>query len=140
MSARERQRLSLEERIRARKSAVQDSNDKQKDLELKNLRYDIEMLQQKMIALKDDKAMSEIKVQEQELNIQEQFEIIQDYSTEIQDLQERNEKYSERIRELEEQIQKLEVNDGANQNNTESCPIKTDNADADKKPTEIMAE
>lgn len=44
-----------------------------------------------MISLKDDKAMSEIKVQEQELNIQEQFEIIQDYSTEIQDLQERNE-------------------------------------------------
>jgi hypothetical protein len=44
MTARERQRLSLEERIRARKSAVQDSNDKQKDLELKNLRYDIEML------------------------------------------------------------------------------------------------
>jgi hypothetical protein len=57
-----------------------------------------------MVALKDDKAMAEIKFQEQELNIQEQFEIIQDYSTEIEDLQERNDKYSLKIQELEEQI------------------------------------
>lgn len=44
ISAREKQRLSLEERIRARKSEVQDTNEKQKDLELKGLRYQIEML------------------------------------------------------------------------------------------------
>lgn len=64
LSARERQRLSLEERIRARKSEVQDSQEKQKDLELKSLRYDIEMLQQKMMALNDDKMIAEVKVQE----------------------------------------------------------------------------
>lgn len=45
LSAREKQRLSLEERIRARKSVVQDTNQKQKDLELKSMRYEIEMLQ-----------------------------------------------------------------------------------------------
>lgn len=71
LSARERHRLSLEERIRARKSEVQDTQEKQKDLELKSLRYDIEMLQQKMIALNDDKMIAEVKVKEQELNIQE---------------------------------------------------------------------
>ena len=35
---------SLEERIRARKTEVQDSKEKGKDLELKSLRYEIEML------------------------------------------------------------------------------------------------
>lgn len=45
LSAREKQRLSLEERIRARKSEVQDTNEKQKDLELKGLRYEMEMVQ-----------------------------------------------------------------------------------------------
>ena len=64
LSAREKQRLSLEERIRARKSEVQDSQEKQKDLELKSLKYDLEMLQQKMIALNDDKLIAEVKVQE----------------------------------------------------------------------------
>ena len=45
LSAREKQRLSLEERIRARKSEVQDSAQKQKDQELKSMRYEVEMLQ-----------------------------------------------------------------------------------------------
>ena len=62
ISARDKQRLSLEERIRARKSEVQDTNEKQKDLELKGLRYQIEMLQQKNMALNEDKIMAELKV------------------------------------------------------------------------------
>lgn len=78
LSAREKQRLSLEERIRARKSEVQDSQEKQKDLELKSLKYDLEMLQQKMIALNDDKLIAEVKVQEQERNMQEHLDLIQE--------------------------------------------------------------
>lgn len=58
MSTREKQRLSLEERIRARKTEVQDSQEKQKDLELKSLRYDLEMLQQKMKSINDDKLIA----------------------------------------------------------------------------------
>lgn len=45
------------------------------------------MLQQKMIALKDDKDMANIKVEKQEQIIQEQLEMIQEYSNEIKDLQ-----------------------------------------------------
>lgn len=62
LSAREKQRLSLEERIRARKSEVQDSNQKLKDQELKSLRYELEMLQQKIMTLTDDKEMAEVKI------------------------------------------------------------------------------
>ena len=58
---------------------------------MKSMRYEMEMLQQKMIALTDDKTMVELKVQEQEAHIQEQFDIIQDYSQEIKELQARNE-------------------------------------------------
>jgi hypothetical protein len=43
LTPKEKQRLSLEERIRARKVSVQDSKDKEKDLELRKLRYDLEM-------------------------------------------------------------------------------------------------
>ena len=64
---------------------MQDTNEKQKDLELKRLRYEIEMLQQKMVALTDDKLMAEVKAQELDLNIQEQFDIIQDYANQIQE-------------------------------------------------------
>lgn len=64
LSTREKQRMSLEERIRARKSQVQDSQEQQKDLELKSLRYDLEMLQQKMKCINDDKLIAQNKVQE----------------------------------------------------------------------------
>lgn len=43
LTPKEKQRLSLEERIKARKASVQDSKDKEKDLELRKLRYEIEM-------------------------------------------------------------------------------------------------
>ena len=56
--------MSLEERIRARKSEVQDTQEKQKDLELKSLRYDLEMLQQKMMSINNDKLIAQNKVQE----------------------------------------------------------------------------
>lgn len=43
------------------------------------------MLQKKLSAAQDEKALADLKVQEQDLNIQEQFEIIQDYSDEIKE-------------------------------------------------------
>lgn len=85
LSAIERKRLSLEQRIRARKSAVQGTDIRNQDQELKSLRYEIEMLQKKLSAAQDEKALADLKVQEQDLNIQEQFEIIQDYSDEIKE-------------------------------------------------------
>lgn len=111
LSAREKQRLSLEERIRARKSEVQDSQEKQKDLELKSLKYDLEMLQQKMIALNDDKLIAEVKVQEQERNMQEQLDLIQEQSKDLESMQERSDQQSKRIRELEAEIERLNGND-----------------------------
>ena len=64
LSAREKQRLSLEERIRARKSVVQDTNQKQKDLELKSMRYELEMLQSRLVAITEEKAIVELKAHE----------------------------------------------------------------------------
>lgn len=41
LSSLEKKRLSIQERIRARKSVVADNNQKQKDLEISNLKYEI---------------------------------------------------------------------------------------------------
>lgn len=41
LSSLEKKRLSIQERIRARKSIVADNNQKQKDLEISNLKYEI---------------------------------------------------------------------------------------------------
>ena len=62
MSAIERKRLSLEQRIRARKSVVQNSGNMDQEQELKNLRYDIEMLQKKLQAALDEKQLADLKV------------------------------------------------------------------------------
>ena len=107
LSAIERKRLSLEQRIRARKSAVQDTDIKNQDQELKSMRYEIEMLQQKLSAARDEKVLAELKVQEQDLNIQEQFDIIQDYANEIKEHTARDKQQTKRIQELESEVQGL---------------------------------
>lgn len=85
LSAIEKKRLSLEQRIKARKTVVQDSDVKNQDQEIKSLRYEIEILQKKLATAEDEKALADLRAQEQELNIQEQFEIITDYSNEIKE-------------------------------------------------------
>lgn len=107
LSAIERRRLSLEQRIRARKSVVQDSGSVNQEQELKRLRYEIEMLQKKLNATEEEKALADLKVEEQDLNIQEQFDIIKDYSNEIKERTAREKEQTKRIQELESEIQRL---------------------------------
>ena len=61
LTAIERKRLSLEQRIRARKTVVQDSDVKNQDQELRSLRYEIEMLQKKLAAAHDEKALADLR-------------------------------------------------------------------------------
>lgn len=65
------------------------------------------MLQKKLTAAQDEKALADLKVQEQDLNIQEQFEIIQDYSNEIKEYTAKDKQKTKRIQELEAEVSRL---------------------------------
>lgn len=86
LSAREIQRRNLEERIAARKTAVQNTKENEKDLELKNLRYNFQVIEEKMKILTEDKETTDQLIMDQEFNIREQQELIIDYTTQIETL------------------------------------------------------